>query len=120
MNGDFIAFPVRIGQGGWLARSPTPEETVTKLLKIMITTPKKGWRGSSLFGLRELFADLGTKGGLQITAVKQINQALEDLGIEWVRVEKIEVVPPRESSISSYNIVLVYSGKGVEVHPVDI
>jgi hypothetical protein len=120
MSGDFIAFPVKIGKRGWFARSGTREKSITRLLKIMLTTPKRGWRGSSVFGMRELIADLAAKRSVQITAAKQLNQALEDLGIDWVRVEKIEVVPPRENSVSSYDISLAYPGKGTDIHPIDI
>jgi hypothetical protein len=117
---DFIAFPVRIGGNGWLVRSRSPGESIAQVLRIMVSTPRDGWRGSAAFGMRDILAALRARHDVQLTAVKQMNQTLEDLGIDWVRVEAIVREPATTPYHSAYVLTLAFAGRGSEVHRVEI
>lgn len=117
---DFVAFPLRIGASGWLARSGSSEESILQLLKIMASTPQRGWTGSSVFGLRDTLALMRSRHDLRLAAIKQMNQALEELEVDWVRVENIEPEPASEPHQLSYTVTLAYAGKGVEVHRIEL
>ena len=71
-------------------RSDSPEESLVQVLRIIMSTPQGGWPGSASFGMRDVLAGPGARRGALLAAVTQLNQTLEDLGIDWVRVEAIE------------------------------
>jgi hypothetical protein len=116
---DGIAFPVRIGRNGWLVRSHSPAESVIELLRIMVNTSQQGWRSLAAFGMREMLAVLGSKPGAQLTVIKQMNQTLAELGIDWVRVEAIQSEQTTEPYSLAYIFTLVYPGKGTETHRIE-
>jgi hypothetical protein len=117
---DFIAFPVRIGGNGWLVRSGSPEESVIGLLRMMVSTPQGGWPGSAAFGMRDILAGLGPMYGARLAAITQLNQTLENLGIDWVHVEAIE----REQGTTPYRLAYVFTlsfaGRGTEPHRIEM
>ena len=113
---DFVAFPLRIGQRGSLERSVSPEESIVHLIRIMASTPERGWSGSSEFGLRDTLAGLIARPASRLTAIEQMNTALGDLGIDWARVENIEIEPPSEFGKASYMLMLSFRNKGAEVY----
>lgn len=117
---DFIAFPIHTVSKGWLARSNTPEESILQLLKIMVSTPQRGWHGSSVFGMRDTLAPLHSKHGERLTVIKRMNEALEELEINWVRVEDIRLDPSGVSHELSYILTLSYVGKGTETHRIEV
>ncbi len=91
-------------------------ESLAQLVAIMMGTPRRGWRGSSDFGLREMLVQLGMKRGVQLTAVKQMNRAFEDLGIEGVKVKSIELsVQSADRSESSFDLGVEYEDGRSEV-----
>jgi len=112
---ELIAFPLHVGAQGWLDRSANPEESVVRLFGVMAATPQNGWSGSDLFGLRDTLSELQTKHGARLMAIKQMNQVLLDLEIDWVKVENIEPEPPDQSGRAYYQLTLSYKDKGVEV-----
>jgi hypothetical protein len=113
-NMDYLAFPLRIDPFGRVARSNGAEENLLHLLKIMLTTPARGWPGLQEFGVRDALADLPFKTGLRQETVKQINRCLRELGIDWVEVKTIEIDPSSDAYEPVYVFTLFYKGKGVE------
>jgi hypothetical protein len=111
---DNLAFPLRIDSIGRMARSNGAEESLLRLLKIMLTTPARGWPGMQDFGVRDALAELRFKFGLRQETVKQINGCLRELGIEWVEVKMIEIDPSSDAYEPAYVFTLFYKGKGVE------
>lgn len=112
---EFIAFPIRIDRNGWLVRAERPEDGVVQLFRLMAGTSRNGWPGSAEFGLRELLATIQSKHGARLTAIKQMNQVLLDLGINWVKVENIEPEPMDELGKMTYQLTLSYDGGAGEV-----
>ena len=117
---DFIAFPVRIGGNGWFVRSDSPEESIVQLLRIIVGTPQGGWRGSAAFGMRDILAGLGYGHGAWLAAIAKLNHMLEDLGIDWVRVEAIERERATTPYSSAYVFTLSFAGGGSEAHRIGI
>jgi hypothetical protein len=111
---DYLAFPLRIDPVGRMARSNGAEENLLRLLKIMLTTPARGWPGLQDFGIRDALADLPFKIGLRQETVKRINGSLRELGIDWVEVKAIEIDPSSDAYEPAYVFTLSYKGKGVE------
>ena len=111
---DYLAFPLRIDSIGRMARSNGAEESLLRLLKIMLTTPARGWPGLQEFGVRDALAELRFKFGLRQETVKQINGCLRELGIDWVEVKMIEIDPSSDAYEPAYVFTLFYKGKGVE------
>jgi hypothetical protein len=117
---DFIAFPVRIGGNGWLVRSDSPEESIVQVLRIIVNTPQGGWRGSSAFGMRDILAGLGYGHGVRLAAIAKLNHMLEDLGIDWARVESFEREQATTSHSSAYVFTLSFAGRGSEAHRIEM
>jgi hypothetical protein len=117
---DFVAFPVRIGGNGWLVRSRKPEESVVELLRIMVSTPQQGWRGVAGFGMRDTLAALRSQPGTQLAVIKQMNQTLADLGIDWVRVETIQPEQGADPYSRAYIFTLSFPDKSTETHRIEI
>jgi hypothetical protein len=114
MTMEFIAFPIRVGGDGWLRRSAGKMDGLMHLLGVMAGTPRGGWSGSEEFGAREKFLEMQTRWEARLIAANQINQALEDLGIDWVRLDKIEIQPATEPGSFSYVLTLSHAGEGAE------
>jgi hypothetical protein len=113
---DHIAFPVRIGNNGWLQRATTLEDTVIQVLEIMARTAGDGgWRGVQEFGLRDHMMSVGTKRGLQPEAIQAANRILADLGIQWFRVDAVEKEEGKDTSEAFYRVSVFFAGKGSEV-----
>jgi hypothetical protein len=117
---DFIAFPVRVGGNGWMVRADSPEESIVQLLRIIVSTPQGGWRGSAVFGMRDMLAGLGSGLAARLAAVTQLNHMLEDLGIDWVRVEAFEREQATTPNSSAYMFTLSFAGRGSEAHRIEI
>ena len=118
---DFIAFPTRINRRGWLERYGTPEGAVINLLRIMARSARSGgWVGVDQFGLRDFFTETGARRGLQPDAISSVNHTLEDLGIEWFRVEAVVREEPRGREEDSFSVTVSLSGKGTDVLKVTI
>jgi hypothetical protein len=117
---DFIAFPLRIGGNGWFVRSGSPEESLVQVLRIIVSTPHGGWPGSAGFGMRDILAGLGSWHGARLAAVTQVNHMLEDLGIDWVRVEAIEREHATTPQSLAYAFTLSFTGRGSEEHRIEI
>lgn len=111
---DFIAAPLRITTDGGMQRCGTASEAIIELLKIIAYTPTGGWVGGEQFGMRDKLASLQTKYAAKLAAVEQINQALLDLGIDWVRVDKIEVESNPDASLPPYVFTLSFPNQVTE------
>ena len=112
---NFVDFPLLVGESGRLAHAAGPEASILKLLEVMARTPRRGWRGAEAFGLRDTLAELQVKYEARLMTIRQINGALDDLGIDWVRVEDIACAPSTGDQSVSYLLTLSYVGKGTEV-----
>ncbi|HKX30020.1 MAG TPA: hypothetical protein VJ302_20190 [Blastocatellia bacterium] len=108
---EFIAAPIRIGGNGWLNRSASRTEGLLQVLGIIAGTSQGSWRGSDQFGSRERFLELQTRWEARLAVVNQMNQALDDLGIGWVRVDQIEIQPATEAGSFSYALTLSYADR---------
>jgi hypothetical protein len=111
---DYLAFPLRIDSIGRMARSAGAEENLLRLLKIMVTTPERGWPGLQDFGVRDALAALPFKANLRQETVKRINASLRELEIDWVEVKMIEIDPSSDAYEPAYVFTLFYKGKGEE------
>jgi hypothetical protein len=113
-----ICFPVRIDKnGGGLKRCSSTcqdEGGIIHLLDVMVRTGcSGGWPGVTHFGLRDFFTRMRTGSGLQTGIVQTANRALEDLGIEWFRIESI--VKDRElPNGAEYTVTVSWVGKGTQ------
>jgi hypothetical protein len=116
---DFVAFPLTFGARGWIARSADRVRCVAQLVKMMLATSQSGWRGSTQFGMREVFAQIGGKQLVPLAAIQQMNQVFEDLGIDWVRVAEIEAIPQEEKGIFSYRMKIVCADDKSDVQQID-
>jgi hypothetical protein len=115
----FVAFPLRITDGRLdAAAERTP--SVIWLLKLMASTPEGGWRGSKAFGLRGALAEMQAKADARIVAVRRANEALLDLGVDWVKVHSIETEPAKLLGATAYVFKLMYEGQGVEEMRIEI
>jgi hypothetical protein len=112
---DYLAFPLRIDPVGRMARSNGLEESLLRLLKIMLKTPARGWPGSQNFGVRDALADLPFKTNLRQETVKRINASLREMEIDWVEVKMIEIDPSSDAYEPTYVFTLFYKGKGIEL-----
>jgi hypothetical protein len=106
----FVAFPLRV-EGGRLARFRGAWRSVRSLLKMMANTSGSGWRGSPHFGLREALAESRHKPDERSATVKQMNRALEDLGVDWLTVKELQPNPfDPASGVVSYDLTVVVHG----------
>lgn len=112
---NFVDFPLRVGESGRLAHAAGPEASILKLLEVMARTPRRGWRGAETFGLRDALAELWVRDEARLTTVRQVNAALDELGIDWVRVEDIRCERAAGGEYLSYSLTLAYAGKGTQV-----
>ncbi len=115
-----VAFPLLIEKTGQLARSNGAEESLLKVLKIMLTTPAAGWSGSPNFGLRDVLADLPFKSHVRSETVRRINENLRELGIDWAELQGIEIDLTSNVYEPAYLLTLACKDRGVEVHQVKL
>jgi hypothetical protein len=112
---EFITFPIRVDGNGGLSRAKDISAGLMQVLGLIAGTPRAGWCGSEHFGAREILLELQQRADVRLVAIKQINRALEDLGIDWVCVSDIEREPSGEPGLFSYLFTLSYPGRGEEV-----
>jgi hypothetical protein len=108
---EFMTFPIRVDRDGWLSRSTDRSAGLMQVLGVIAATERGGWRGSEQFGAQEILLEMQRSEGVRLVAIKQMNQALEDLGIDWVRVSDIEHEPSQVPGVFNYLFTLSYSGK---------
>jgi hypothetical protein len=84
----YVAFPLRF-RGALLERCDRTQ-AVLALIEAMARTARGSWAGSGSFGIRDLLAASQRPGALQ-EAVRQINLALLDLGIDFIRAESVQL-----------------------------
>jgi hypothetical protein len=111
---DYLSFPLRIDSIGRIGRSIGAEENLLRLLKIMLSTPVRGWSGSPNFGIRESLADIPFKLNARQETVRRINESLRELDIDWVEVKMIDIDPASDAYEPIYIFTLIYEGRGVE------
>jgi hypothetical protein len=101
-------------------RSDSPEESIVQVLRIIVSTPQGGWRGSAAFGMRDILAGLWYGHGARLAAMTRLNHMLEDLGIDWVRVEAIEREQATTAHSAAYVFTLSFADRGSEAHRIEI
>jgi len=112
----FIGYPIRLQTDGWLHRTESAADAIVQLLGVMVRTPQAGWYGSANFGLRDMLETLQTKPATRLTVIKQINQELQDLGLDWVKVSQIEEEVDSRTGNAAFLFTLVYANQGTQVH----
>jgi hypothetical protein len=117
---EFITFPIRVDGNGGLTRAKDRSAGLMQVLGVIAGTQRAGWRGSEHFGARDILLDLQRRADVRLIAIKQINRALDDLGIDWVRVSDIEREPSAEPGVFSYLFTLSYPGRGEEVQRLNV
>jgi hypothetical protein len=117
---DYLAFPLRIEPSGGLARSSGVEENLLHLLRIMFTTPARGWPGNHNFGLRDELPNLTFKVNVRQTTVKRMNNSLRDLGIDWVELKTIEIDPASNEYEPTFLLTLVYQERGEDIRQIKL
>ncbi|MBO0719855.1 MAG: hypothetical protein J2P41_03480 [Blastocatellia bacterium] len=111
---DYLSFPLRIDPIGRLGRSSGAEENLLRLLKLMATTPARGWPGSPNFGIRDSLSEITYKLNVRQETAKRMNECLRELEIDWVEVKTVEVDPASDAYEPSYIFTLFYKGRGIE------
>lgn len=101
----FVAFPLRLG-GAFLRRCEEPD-AIASLVSVMARTPHGSWAGGRHFGLRDFFEEARLRPALPQLAVKELNLALQDLGITNYRVESIARETQTDCDVDSYVLELV-------------
>jgi hypothetical protein len=117
---EFITFPIRVGVNGELSRSKDRSAGLMQVLGMIAGTPCAGWCGSNHFGARDILQEFQRRADVRLIAIKQINRALEDLGIDWVCVSDIEREPGGDPGVFSYLFTLSYPGQGEEVQRLNV
>jgi hypothetical protein len=117
---EFIAFPIRVDGNGGLSRAKDRSAGVMRVLGVIAGTPRAAWCGSEHFGARDILLELQRRADVRLVAIKQINRALEDLGIDWVCVSDIEREPSGYPGVFSYRFTLSYPGQGEEVQRLEV
>lgn len=116
-----VDFPVRIDRTGKLVRADNSCRSVDKLLAIMLNTSQTGWPGVAGFGVRDALVEFEYKRDTtRKLAIKQINEAFENLGIDWARVEAIEREPAKTSGKSIYIFKVSFSKNEAEDRRVEM
>lgn len=110
----FLAFPLRL-EGGFLKRC-SEVNAIVCLVNLMAKTPHGSWIGGAHFGLREFFEEARGQPGLPAQAVKELNLALQELGILDYRVEEIVKEPQMQAEIDSYSLKIVSTAEGGKAH----
>jgi hypothetical protein len=116
---DFVAFPFRVEARGWLARSASRDDSLVQLLAIIARTPERGWVASASFGSRDTLASIRSRQDTRLKALKQMNEMLKELGVDWVKIEGIEFETPVAPHELSYTLTLDL-GQGAETHRIQI
>jgi|SRR5688572_24352487 hypothetical protein len=111
---NYLLFPLQIAATGSLQRSTGAEENLLALLRIMFRTPANGWPGSPKFGVRDLLGGLRAKGQSRPGLIRQINENLRDLGVDWAELKSIDAGAP-DGAETEYALTLEYKGRGAEV-----
>jgi hypothetical protein len=70
--------------------------------------------------MRDILAGLGSGLGARLAAVTQLNHMLENLGIDWGRVEAIEREQASTPQSVAYVFTLSFMGRGSEEHRIEI
>jgi hypothetical protein len=117
---EFITFPIRVGENGGLSRAKDRNAGLLQVLGLIAGTPRAGWCGSEHFGARDILVEFQRRADVRLIAIKQINRALEDLGIDWVSVRDIEREPAEDPGVFSYLFTLSYTGQGEEVQRLNV
>ena len=101
----FIEFPLRL-DGAYLRRVAEPQ-AILQLIEAMARTPDGSWAGATSFGVRDFFEGMRMRPEGLKEAVRAINTALADLGIDRYRLESIEKEPGRNPDVDTYSFNLV-------------
>ena len=100
----FLSFPLRI-EKAFLARCDE-REAVLQLVRAMARTPHGSWKDCPSFGVRDLFEQARNHRELTETAVRQMNAALDDLGVTAFRVAAIRAETAPEAEEQAYVVEL--------------
>ena len=103
----FIAFPLRL-ENDFLRRTDEVQAVIT-LIRLMAATPGGSWKGSSNFGVRDIFEGARTNPNAARDAAERMNRALSDLYITSYRVGSILKEAPSSPDVDSYVVKLVSS-----------
>jgi hypothetical protein len=110
-----LIFPLRF-RAGFLRRG-SEQEALIALFRVMAQTPKGSWAGSPSFGLRDLLEQHRRRPESTETIVKEMNGALDDLGLTYVRAERVVCESRPGDEISRWSVTLVSSDAA---HPYEV
>jgi hypothetical protein len=79
-------------------------QAVLSLIRVMATTPHGSWKGCPHFGMRDYFEFARARPELPQAAIKEVNLALNDLGISGLRVESISRDPQANRDVDTYTV----------------
>ena len=113
---EWVKFPIQVSVQGWLQRSTLPLDSLVQLIQIMGRTPRQGWRGSDIFGLRDSLTEMAIRSESRSSAIKMINQILTELDINWVKIEDIQVEITDHSGQYACTLTFVDPNQGIVVH----
>jgi len=101
----FLEFPLRL-DGPYLRRVPEPQ-AILQLIEAMARTPARSWAGAPAFGVRDVFEGMRVRPEGIKDALRAINAALTDLGIDRYKLESIEKEPGRNADVDTYVFNLI-------------
>ena len=112
----YLAFPLRL-EGGLLRRCEEPEAVIS-LMEIMAWTPYESWAGCKHFGLRDFFEQDARRPvpSLPERAVREINLALEELGVAHYRLRSLVRGAEIGPGMSSFVVTLHSTVEDARTH----
>lgn len=84
-----LEWPLRVGPDGRLARAGDPWDPLLEIIRAMAASPPSSWSHAPWFGLEEVFRKAKRNVEEQPDVARALNQALEQLGIGWARVDAV-------------------------------
>ena len=100
----YLTFPLRI-EKTFLAKCDG-REAALQMIRAMARTPGGSWKDCPSFGVRDLFEQARRKRELVDAAVRRMNAALEDLGVDAFRVAAIRAESKPEDEEQAYVVEL--------------
>ncbi|MCA9739743.1 MAG: hypothetical protein R3E98_02410 [Gemmatimonadota bacterium] len=87
---DCLAFPLRVGPDGRLARTDRVD-ALLGLVRVMAATSARVWTHAPWFGLHETFGEANPALEDHPRLADALNRALEELKIGWARVDSVRL-----------------------------
>lgn len=102
----FLAFPLRVENGGLLKRSEKVS-AILSLIQFMAVTPGGSWKACPSFGIRDLLENGRQRADTQRLAQERANKALQELGFTDFVVEDLVREISEQRNLDVYTVTIV-------------